>query len=74
MAHLDIKKRSATDDLSEVDGLLRRVERADGVRPLSDHLWIDLRQGGRPGFAGLLAYTSLLTARFLAATIRGHLT
>ena len=56
MAHLDIKKWSATDDLSEVDGLLRRVERADGVRPLSDHLWIDLRQGGRPGFAGLLAY------------------
>ena len=56
MAYLDIKMRSATDDLSEVDGLLQRVERADGVRPLSDHLWIDLRQGGRPGFAGLLAY------------------
>ena len=56
MAYLDIKKRSATDDLSEVDGLLQRVERADGVRPLSDHLWIDLRQGGRPGFAGLIAY------------------
>lgn len=56
MAYLDIKMRSATDDLSEVDGLLQAVERADGVRPLSDHLWIDLRQGGRPGFAGLLAW------------------
>lgn len=57
MAHLDIKRRSANDDFSEVDELLRAAERADGVRPLSDHLWIDLRQGGRPGFAGLLAWT-----------------
>ncbi|TSA55155.1 MAG: mycothiol synthase [Actinobacteria bacterium] len=56
MAHLDIKRRSANDDFSEVDELLRAAERADGVRPLSDHLWIDLRQGGRPGFAGLLAW------------------
>ncbi len=56
MAYLDIRKRSATDDLTEVDGLLRRVERADGVRPLSDHHRIYLRQSGRPGFAGLIAY------------------
>ncbi len=56
MAHLEIQRRSANDDLSEVEDLLAGVERADGVRPLSDHLWIDLRQGGRPGFAGLLAF------------------
>ncbi|TRZ74560.1 MAG: mycothiol synthase [Actinobacteria bacterium] len=56
MAYLEIQRRSATDDLSEVKDLLAGVERADGVRPLSDHLWIDLRQGGRPGFAGLLAW------------------
>ena len=54
MAHLDIKRRLPTDDLSEVDELLLAVERADGQRPLSDHLWIDLRQGGRPGYVGLL--------------------
>ena len=54
MAHLDIKRRLPTDDLSEVDELLLAVERADGQRPLSDHLWIDLRQGGRPGYIGLL--------------------
>lgn len=48
----------ATDDMSEVHELLGAVERADGIRPLSDHLWIDLRQGGRPGFAGLLAWQS----------------
>lgn len=54
MGHLDIKRRLPTDDLSEVDELLLAVERADGQRPLSDHLWIDLRQGGRPGYVGLL--------------------
>jgi mycothiol synthase len=56
MAHLDIKRRLPSDDLSEVDELLLAVERADGQRPLSDHLWIDLRQGGRPGYAGLLGW------------------
>jgi mycothiol synthase len=56
MAQLDIKRRLPTDDLSEVDQLLLAVERADGQRPLSDHLWIDLRQGGRPGYAGLLGW------------------
>lgn len=58
MVQLDIKRRMATDDMSEVHELLGAVERADGIRPLSDHLWIDLRQGGRPGFAGLLAWQS----------------
>lgn len=42
--------------MSEVHELLSAAERADSMRPLSDHLWIDLRQGGRPGFTGLLAY------------------
>ncbi len=56
MAHLDIKRRLPADDISEVDELLLAVERADGQRPLSDHLWIDLRQGGRPGYVGLLGW------------------
>lgn len=56
MARIDIKRRIATDDLSDIEALLSAVERADGQRPLSDHLWIDLRMGGRPGFAGLMAW------------------
>ena len=56
MAQLDIKRRLPSDDLSEVNELLLAVERADGQRPLSDHLWIDLRQGGRPGYVGLLGW------------------
>lgn len=43
------------DDIAEVSELLADAERADGVRPLSDHLWLDLRQGGRQGFAGLIS-------------------
>ncbi len=44
-----------TADIQNISGLLGDAERADGVRPLSDHLWLDLRQGGRPGFIGLIA-------------------
>ena len=56
MAVLEIKRRLVDGDMADVDELLRQVERADGQRPLSDHLWIDLREGGRPGFVGLLAW------------------
>jgi mycothiol synthase len=56
VAHIDIKRRLAMDDMSDIADLLSAVERADGQRPLSDHLWIDLRLGGRPGFTGLMAW------------------
>lgn len=55
MPHIDVRRTLGADDLAEVDALLADVERADGQRPLSDHMWIDLREGGREGFAGLLA-------------------
>ncbi len=53
---LQIKRRLAPDDVAEVQELLSAAERADGHRPLSDHLWLDLVQGGRAGFAGLIAW------------------
>lgn len=43
-------------DIAAVTGLLSAVEIADSRRPLNDHLWIDLRHGGRAGFAGLIAW------------------
>ncbi|HET9559049.1 MAG TPA: mycothiol synthase [Actinomycetota bacterium] len=43
-------------DIAEVSGLLSAAERADGHRPLADHAWLDLVEGGRPGFAGLVAW------------------
>lgn len=36
--------------------LLAAAEHADGHRPLSDQLWLDLVHGGGSGFAGLLAW------------------
>ena len=41
--------------IEEVSVLLHDAWRADGARPLNDHLWLDLREGGRRGFAGIVA-------------------
>ncbi len=41
--------------LDEVSALISDAWRADGTRPLNDHLWLDLREGGRQGFAGIIA-------------------
>ena len=40
--------------IDEVSALINDTWRADGVRPLNDHLWLDLREGGRKGFAGVI--------------------
>jgi len=54
----DIKRSMTPSDIAEVTELLSAVERADGQRPLNDHLWIDLSHGARAGFAGLTAWQS----------------
>ena len=56
MRYLDIKREFAPHHVAEVTQLLEAAERADGHRPLSDHLWLDLAQGGRHGFVGLVAW------------------
>jgi len=56
MRVLDIKRQMNPADIAIVRDLLRDAERADGHRPLSDHLWLDLVDGGREGFAGLVAW------------------
>lgn len=40
--------------IEEVSALISDAWRADGARPLNDHLWLDLREGGRQGFAGVI--------------------
>jgi mycothiol synthase len=55
MRRLEIRREMSEDDVAEVQRLLDAAERADGHRPLSDHLWLDLVHGGREGFAGLVA-------------------
>jgi len=56
MRTLVIKRQLSADEVAQVGELVGAAERADGHRPLSDHLWLDLAQGGRRGFAGLLAW------------------
>jgi mycothiol synthase len=53
---LEIKRQMTPTDIAVVSGLLEAAERADGHRPLDDHAWLDLVEGGRPGFAGLVAW------------------
>ena len=44
------------DDIAQVTSLLDAAARADGRRPLSDHLYLDLVSGGDDGVAGLVAW------------------
>jgi mycothiol synthase len=55
MRCLEIKRQMDSDDIAKVSELLDAATRADGRRPLSDHLYLDLVNGGLDGFAGFLA-------------------
>jgi mycothiol synthase len=56
MRVLSIKRSMDPGDIAEVAGLLEAAQRADDHHPLADHTWLDLAQGGRAGFAGLVAW------------------
>ena len=56
MLRLEILRNVNADHFAVVTELLSAAERADGQRALSDHLWLDLRQGGRTGFAAILGW------------------
>lgn len=45
----------AEADIAEVSELLSAARAADGHRPLGEHKWLDLAEGGRAGFAGFVA-------------------
>jgi mycothiol synthase len=51
---LDIKHQLDDGDVAAVSELLAAAERADGHRPVDEHRWLDMAQGGREAFAGLL--------------------
>ncbi len=55
MRCLEIKRQMTADDIVSVSELLDAAARADGRRPLSDHLYLDLVNGGLDGFTGFLA-------------------
>jgi len=53
--HVEVKRQMGPDDIAAVQELLDVAAAADGHRPLGEHKWLDLVQGGREGFAGLVA-------------------
>jgi mycothiol synthase len=55
---LEIKHHLAPHDVAAVSELLDVAERADGHKALDDHRWLDMAQGGRESFAGLVAWES----------------
>jgi mycothiol synthase len=63
MRRLEIQRQMDPDAIASVNALLAEAALADGDRPLSDHLWLDLvnrgvNRGvncGRDGFVGVIA-------------------
>ncbi len=56
MRRLEIKRQLQPSDLEAVTGLLSLAEVADGHPPVDEHRWLDMAQGGRESFAGLVAW------------------
>lgn len=54
MLKLDVLRNVGEAEFAVVSELLSAAERADGQQALSDHLWLDLRLGGRQGFAAIV--------------------
>jgi mycothiol synthase len=54
--YLEVKRQMGVVDIAAVQELLDVAAVADGHRPLGEHQWLDLVQGGREGFAGLVAW------------------
>jgi mycothiol synthase len=54
--HVEIKRQMGAGDIAAVVELLEAATEADGHRPLGEHQWLDLVEGGRKGFAGLVAW------------------
>jgi mycothiol synthase len=53
---LEVKRQMGAGDIAAVQELLDVATDADGHAPLGEHKWLDLVQGGRAGFAGLVAW------------------
>ncbi|HUQ64352.1 MAG TPA: mycothiol synthase [Acidimicrobiales bacterium] len=56
MAGLEVKRQMGRGDIAAVAELLEVAKEVDGHAPLGEHKWLDLLDGGREGFAGLVAW------------------
>jgi len=55
MRAVEILQRPTPEQIGRLTEFVERAATARGGRPLSDHLWLDLRQGGRDGFVVVVA-------------------
>jgi mycothiol synthase len=53
---LEVKRQLDDDDVEAVTRLLQLAEHADGHPPVDAHRWLDMAEGGRASFAGLVAW------------------
>ena len=74
---LEVKRRMGEADIAAVSELLHVATVADEHLPLGEHMWLDLVEGGRTGFAGFVAWwpgpitmvvIGVLVANFLQQT------
>jgi mycothiol synthase len=56
VAALEVKRQMGRGDIAAVAELLDIAKQVDGHAPLGEHKWLDLLEGGRAGFAGLVAW------------------
>jgi mycothiol synthase len=53
---IDVKRHLGPGDVASVKELLDAASAADDHAALDEHAWLDLVEGDRPGFAGLVAW------------------
>lgn len=56
MHQVEVKRQMGRGDIAAVAALLEVSSAHDGHKALGDHQWLDLVDGGREGFAGLVAW------------------
>jgi len=56
VTHLEVKHQMGRADIAAVSELLQVATEVDGHPPLDEHQWLDLVNGGRHYFAGLVAW------------------
>jgi len=56
MHRVEVKRQMGRGDIAAVSALLDVATAHDGHKALGDHQWLDLVDGGREGFAGLVAW------------------
>ncbi len=56
MLQIELKRQVGPEDVAALSELVKAASEADAHPALGEHAWLDLVQGGREGFAGLVAW------------------